>query len=378
MIKRALEAKLIDKLNHDTRAIIVYGARQVGKTTLIQQILSQLPLRILRINADVSLVSDALSSRDLAQLQGLVQGYDVLFLDEAQRVPEIGINLKLMIDHIPGLRIIVTGSSSLDLASKTRESLAGRAWNYTLYPISALELAQTKTPFEMQQDLTSRLVYGSYPSVVTMIGNEQRAEYLENLAAAQLYKDILEMSGIRNADKLRRLLRLLAFQIGQEVSLTEIGTQLEMSKNTVAHYIDLLEQSFVLFRLGGYSRNLRKEVSKFDKIYFWDLGVRNVLINNLNALTLRNDIGALWENYVVAERLKWLRYTQSTGALYYWRSGSGNEIDCVEERDGQLTGFECKWRPPARYTPPAAFMQVYAGAQCQVVSPDNYLAVVAG
>ena len=250
MIPRYLEKRLIERLKGSHEALILYGPRQVGKTTLVNQVLNVLPGRTLRLNADTAQVPEALSSRDMAKLRGLVQGYDVLFIDEAQRVPEIGLNIKLLVDHFPELRVVATGSSSLDLASKTRESLAGRAWNYTLYPIAALELSAQMTPFEMRNDLEARLIFGSYPRVVLMIGDDdERREYLDNLAAASLYKDILEMSGIRNSDKLRRLLRLLAFQIGQEVSLNELGMQLEMSKNTVASYIDLLEQSFVVFSL---------------------------------------------------------------------------------------------------------------------------------
>lgn len=376
MIPRALEQPLIDKLTHDQRAVIVYGARQVGKTTLINAVLDKLPYRALRVTADTAQIPDVLSSRNLDRLRGFTAGYDLLFVDEAQRIPEIGINIKLMVDQLPGLRIIATGSSALDLASKTRESLAGRAWLYTLHPVAALELARLKNPFEMREDLSNRLVYGSYPQVVEMRGDAERSSYLDNLASASLYKDILEMGAIRNSDKLRRLLRLLAFQIGQEVSLTELGTQLEMSKNTVASYIDLLEQSFIVFRLGGYSRNLRKEVSKLDKIYFWDLGVRNILINNMNALDARNDTGQLWENYVVAERFKRLRYSEQPGALYYWRTTSGAEIDFVEEQQGHLNAFECKWSPAATARPPASFVETYPDAEFTVVNPDTYLPVV--
>lgn len=373
MIPRYLEKRLIERLKGSHEALILYGPRQVGKTTLVNQVLNVLPGRTLRLNADTAQVPEALSSRDLAKLRGLVQGYDVLFIDEAQRVPEIGLNIKLLVDHFPELRVVATGSSSLDLASKTRESLAGRAWNYTLYPIAALELSAQMTPFEMRNDLEARLIFGSYPRVVLMIGDDERREYLDNLAAASLYKDILEMSGIRNSDKLRRLLRLLAFQIGQEVSLNELGMQLEMSKNTVASYIDLLEQSFVVFRLSGYSRNLRKEISKLDKIYFWDLGVRNILINNFNLIGQRNDIGALWENYVVAERLKWLRYTQGIGTLYYWRTKNGSEIDCIEERNGRLLGIECKWNPATKSKPPQAFVNLYPDSTFVTITPENYV-----
>jgi uncharacterized protein len=227
--------------------------------------LEDLTFRSLSINADGLRYADALLSRDLRRLRGLVEGYDLLFVDEAQRIPEIGLNLKLLIDHEPNLRIVVTGSSSLDLASKIREPLTGRTWTHMLYPIAMSELACLYNPFELDDMLSDRLVYGSYPELFSMAGDEQRSELLQNLAASYLYKDVLEIGGVRHSSKLRNLVRVLAFQIGQEVSLTELGSQLQMSKDTVASYIDRLEQSFVVFRLGGFSRNLRKEVTRQDK-----------------------------------------------------------------------------------------------------------------
>ena len=209
------------------------------------------------------------------------------------------------------------------------------------------ELARLHNPFELDDMLEERLVYGSYPEIFALVGDVQRREYLHNLAASYLYRDVLEIGGVRHSSKLRNLVRLLAFQIGREVSLTELGSQLQMNKETVATYIDRLEQSFVLFRLGGFSRNLRKEVSKQDKIYFWDLGVRNVAIDNLKPLTERDDVGALWENFVLAERLKWLHYHQTLASLYFWRTYTGAEIDIVEEREGGIYAYECKWSRPA-------------------------------
>ena len=219
------------------------------------------------------------------------------------------------------------------------------------------ELVRLHNPFELDDMLEERLVYGSYPEIFALVGDVQRREYLHNLAASYLYRDVLEIGGVRHSNKLRNLVRLLAFQIGREVSLTELGSQLQMNKETVATYIDRLEQSFVLFRLGGFSRNLRKEVSKQDKIYFWDLGVRNVAIDNLKPLAERDDVGALWENFVLAERLKWLHYHQTLASLYFWRTYTGAEIDIVEEREGGIYAYECKWNE--RGPPPESFLAAY-------------------
>jgi uncharacterized protein len=371
MIPRTLQERITEQLLAGGKIVVIYGARQVGKTTLVRRVLEDLPYRSLTVNADEVRYADLLSSRDLRRLRGLVQGYELLFVDEAQRIPEIGVNLKLLIDNLPELRIVVTGSSSLDLASKVQEPLTGRAWVHRLYPIALSELARLHNSFELDDMLEERLVYGSYPELFALPGDEQRREYLQNLSASYLYKDVLEIGGVRHSSKLRNLVRLLAFQIGREVSLTELGGRLQMSKETVAAYMDRLEQSYVLFRLGGFSRNLRKEVSKQDKVYFWDLGVRNVAIDNLKPLAERDDVGALWENMVIAERLKWLHYRQTLASLYFWRTYTGAEIDIVEEREGNLYAYECKWGRPRRRAP-ESFFAAYPGASFETVSPDHY------
>lgn len=372
MITRQILPKLDEELQQGNKVILLFGARQVGKTTLIQQLLADTQFRVLTINADELRFINVLSSRDLRQLRDLTGGYDLIFIDEAQRIPEIGINLKLMADNIPNLRIIATGSSSLHLASKTREPLTGRAWTHTLYPIAFCELAHHYNAFELTDMLPERMIYGSYPDIFAMLGREAKQDYLRNLTASYLYKDILEISNIRHSRKLQDLLRLLAFQIGQEVSLNELGTQLSMSKDTVASYIGLLEKSFVVFRLGGFSRNLRKEVSKRDKLYFWDVGIRNTIIGNLNALLGRNDVGQLWENLMVSERLKWQAYEGTLVNHYFWRTYSGAEIDLVEERAGKLFGFEYKWGKK-RPRPPKSFLNTYPEATFTVVTPQNFL-----
>lgn len=372
MIPRLLQDHITQQIQDGQKIVLLYGARQVGKTTLIRHILADLPYRTLAINGDELRYHDVLSSRDLRRLQNLVEGYGLLFIDEAQRIPEIGINLKLLADHVSDLRIVVTGSSSLDLASQVQEPLTGRVWIHRLYPIAVAELAQLYNRFELDEMLEQRLVYGSYPEVVGIESLVQRREYLQNLAASYLYKDVLEIGDVRHSQKLRNLVSLLAYQIGNEVSTTELGAQLQMSSDTVARYIDLLEQAFVLFRLGGFSRNLRKEVSKQSKVYFWDLGVRNVAINNLSPLAQRSDIGALWENFVISERLKRLHYQKTLATLYFWRVYTGAEIDIVEERDGALYAYECKWNK-SKGRIPTAFLETYPNTSFEIVNRDNYL-----
>lgn len=375
ILNRHIQTKLESELRNGDKIILLFGARQVGKTTLVQRILAHNTYRALSINADELRFINVLSSRDLRQLRDLTGGYELLFIDEAQRIPEIGLNLKLMADNIPDLRIIATGSSSLHLASQTREPLTGRAWIHTLYPVALCELAHHYNPFELGDMLPERLIYGSYPELFFLEGREAKQDYLRNLTSSYLYKDILEISSIRHSHKLQNLLRLLAFQIGQEVSFNELGTHLGMSKDTVATYVDLLEQSYVIFRLAGISRNLRKEVSKRDKIYFWDVGVRNTIIGNLNPLAERNDVGQLWENLMISERRKWLAYQGALGSIYFWRTYGGAEIDLVEEREGRLFAFEYKWGNK-RVRVPETFLNAYPEASFEVITPQNFLAHV--
>jgi len=371
-IQRSYFADLVHEITHGSKIIILYGPRQVGKTTLVREVLKHVSGRHLVINADNSPIVDVLSSRNISRLSDLVSGYEVLFVDEAQRVPEIGINLKILHDEMPQLKLLVTGSSSLELASKTREALTGRTLSYQLYPISILELEKAHTRFELRQQLDSQLIYGMYPDILTQEDKTKKIRYLRELASSFLYKDILELTNIKHADKLTDLLRLIAFQIGSEVSLTELGGQLGMAKETVETYLDLLEKSFVIFRLRGYSKNLRKEVTKMNKYYFYDLGIRNIIIENLNPLSLRNDVGALWENFLIVERRKSLAYSNSYGGFYFWRTYDQQEIDYVEEKDGQLNAFEFKYGHK-KVKVPAAWAKAYPEASFQNINPENYL-----
>lgn len=372
LIPRSLSSTLTETLTTSNKGIIVYGARQVGKTTLINEIIQKINLKTLTINGDQSRYLDILSSRNLDKIKSLVSGYEVLFVDEAQRIPEIGINLKIILDNIPLLKVFVTGSSSLDLASKISEPLTGRVWSYHLYPISFLELSGLNSRIELDEALEERLIYGSYPEIFSITSDIRKKEYLLNLSDSYLYKDLLEFGGLKSSVKIRDLLKLLAFQVGSQVSLTEIGTSLGMNKDTVARYIDLLEKSFIIFRLRGLSRNLRKEVTKMDKIYFYDLGVRNILIDNLKPLKDRNDSGPLWENFLITERMKLNSYKQELVSTYFWRTYTGAELDYVEEKEGKLFGIEFKFGSKTTKAP-LGWKSAYPKSNFTCINRENYL-----
>ncbi|MCC6221799.1 MAG: ATP-binding protein, partial [Deltaproteobacteria bacterium] len=342
------------------------------KTTLIRRIIAKLSYKALIINADEERYHEVLSSRDERKLGELVEGYDLLFIDEAQRVPNIGIGLKILIDSRPKLKIIATGSSSLELARGISEPLTGRKWTYQLFPISQLELSRTLNRFQLQDTLEERLIWGSYPEVFSFKGPKQRAKYLGELSTDYLYKDILTLADVRNPAKIRALLKLLSFQVGSQVSLHEISNSLNISKETVARYIDLLEKSFVLFSLSGFSRNLRKEVSKSKKYYFCDLGMRNAVVENFNSLLNRNDQGGLWENFLISERIKQNAYNEKISSSYFWRTYTGAEIDYVEESGGKLSGFEIKYQK-AKARKPETFLNAYPDSTWEVINRENWL-----
>jgi hypothetical protein len=371
-IPRSLKPIIIEKLKSSTKGIVIYGARQVGKTTLINQIIADLKPKTLTINGDQSRFLDILSSRDLNKIKSLIEGYELLFIDEAQRIPEIGLALKIILDNLSSLKVLVTGSSSLDLASKISEPLTGRIWTYRLYPIAFLELSEYQNRAELDAVLEERLIYGSYPEMFSIIGESQKREYLQTLSDAYLYRDLIEFGEIKNSSKIRDLLKLLAFQVGSQVSLSELGSSLGMSKDTVSRYIDLLEKSNIIFRVKGLSRNLRKEVVKMDKIYYYDLGIRNILIDNLKPIKDRNDIGQLWENFLIIERMKYLAYKQKYASIYFWRIYTGAELDYIEEREGKLFGYEFKYRGK-KSRAFRSWAKAYPESEYQFINRENYL-----
>lgn len=372
IIPRALLPVITEKLTSSPKGIVLYGARQVGKTTLINQVVARLGLNTLRINGDQTRFLDILSSCDLTKIQSLVSGYSLLFVDEAQRIPEIGLALKIILDSIPNLRVVVTGSSSLDLASKISEPLTGRVWSYHLYPISFLELSSVNNRVELDASLEERMIYGSYPELFFYPSHSQKVEYLRNLSDAYLYKELIEFGEVKNSSKIRDLLKLLAFQVGSLVSLTELGSSLNMSKDTVSRYIDLLEKSFILYRLKGFQRNLRKEITKMDKVYFYDAGIRNALIDNFSGLANRDDVGKLWENFLISERSKRNAYKLQSSSKYFWRTYTGTEIDYVEDSQGLLTGFECKWGTKVTKAS-RSWLETYPSSLFHLVNRKSYL-----
>jgi hypothetical protein len=355
------------------KALIIYGPRQAGKTTLLKSYLASCGLRYRLETGDDVRIRHLLGSGDLKQIAAFAEGFDLVAIDEAQQIADIGMGLKMLVDHLPDLRIIATGSSSFDLAGAIGEPLTGRQRTITLFPVSQMELKQRFNSYDLRQRLEEYLVYGSYPEIVMTEDRKGKIELLEELAGSYLLKDVLALERIRSSRTLLDLLKLVAFQVGSEVSLSELATQVKLDVKTVGRYLDILEKAFVLIRVGGFSRNLRNEVTSKAKYYFLDNGVRNAVIGQYNLLDSRNDIGALWENFVVAERLKKRSYTGIYGTFHFWRTYDGKEIDYVEERDGGLFGFECKWSGGRRVKPPAKWLASYPEATFALVTPDNYL-----
>lgn len=372
MIRRAIHDQIQTKIVARSKAVIVYGPRQVGKTTLINTILESSKLRVLRLDAQQPPANALLSDRNLPKLQSLLSDYDCIFIDEAQYIPDIGLCLKLIIDHIPTIQVVATGSSSFELAQKVSEPLTGRKWTYTLLPVSIGELIQEQTNYEVLSQLEDRLRWGSYPYLFQLTSDQEKTQYLQELTHDYLYRDIVQIASIKHSDKIHKLLRLLAYQIGQEVSLSELGVQLEMGHPTVASYIELLEKSFVLYRLSGFSSNLRKEVSKMDKYYFYDVGVRNMLIEDVRPLDQRNDIGQLWENFIVIERQKRNIYQHALSSAFFWRVYTGGEVDYVERDSAGLHGYEIKYSPKS-VTPPPTWTTQYPDATFSVIHKENFL-----
>lgn len=376
IIPRALEKTITHQLQTSSKSIGIYGPRQVGKTTLVQTILKQVSGRILTVTGDNYDIHPVFAHHSLSELQQFVEGYDLLFIDEAQRIPEIGIGIKLILDSTK-TKVIFTGSSSLDLISKVSEPLTGRIWTHSLFPIWQGELRFQQSLFDLNQSLTDALVYGSYPELFSFTSRTEKEAYLDTLQNSYLLKDVFELSTIGDPAKLMRLLKLLAFQIGSEVSISELATQLQLNRDTVERYISLLEDTFVLFRLGGFSKNLRKEVTKMDKLYFWDLGIRNSIIGDYRSLNDRNDTGALWENFLVIERQKRNSYLTYRVHPYFWRTYTGGKIDYIEETAGKLYGYELKWSKTKARVPPS-WENTYSEASFEVISRENWEGFVMG
>ncbi len=376
LIPRHLQ-KIVTERLLPNKAVLIYGARRVGKTVLLRSVLQEFSGRILSLNGEDYDAQTLLATRSIANYRQLLAGVDLLTIDEAQNIPQIGNVLKLIVDEIPGIKVLATGSSSFDLLNKIGEPLVGRASQLHLSAFSQLELSSEESLLATRQNLDNRLIYGSYPDVVALEANDRKEEYLREIVNAYLLKDILSVDGIKNANKMRDLLRLVAFQTGSEVSYDELGRQLGISKNTVEKYLSLLEKVFVVYRLGAFSRNLRKEVTKAGKWYFCDNGIRNALIGAFAPFPIRQDVGALWENYLIGEMRKNAFNTASPAEFYFWRTYDGQEVDLIRETNGTIDAFEFKWGAK-RPSPPTAFASAYPQATYQVVNRDNYLDLLIG
>lgn len=355
------------------KVLVLYGPRRVGKTTIIREFLKQYAGKVYQSTGEDAKLKEILESSDFSKIIPFFTGYDLVFIDEAQKIEHIGQGLKIIVDQIPNIQVIATGSSSFDLSNKIGEPLVGRQTIHTLFPLSVLELKTEKGGAFLYQNLEQLLIFGGYPEVLTNNNFADKIDYLSQLRDAYLYKDILELEQIRNSKKILQLLRLIAFQIGHEVSLQELGQQLGMSRNTVERYLDLLEKVFVIIRVGGFSRNLRKEITKTSRYYFYDNGIRNALIGNFNFLNSRNDVGQLWENFLFIERLKKRSYLGLQANYYFWRTWSKQEIDLVEEYGGKLYGYEFKWQGRGKSKIPKEWLTTYTEASYQVIDQTNYL-----
>lgn len=353
------------------KAVILTGARRTGKTRLLKKMEARLKDSALYLNGDAMNVQEAFARRTVANYTALLGGKTYLLIDEAQNIPDIGKALKLIIDELPSVSVMITGSSAFDIGNKTGEPLTGRKKTFHLYPFSEKELAQQENVLTRKDNMMKRLIYGSYPELFQYTTDREKAEYLCELVSSYLLKDILAFEGIRNSGKILQLLKLIALQTGKEVSLNEISRQLKISKNTVERYLDIIEKSFVIFRLGGYSGNLRKEVTKHSKWYFTDNGLRNALVNNFNDVNSRNDTGELWENYIISERIKQQHYSGVITGNYFWRTYDGQEIDLIEQREGSLFAFEIKWKKQ-QVRIPGAFRKNYPDEPYMVITPENY------
>ncbi|WP_456377033.1 ATP-binding protein [Lutibacter sp.] len=368
MIARKLLKNIRAQL-YKGKAIILLGARQVGKTTLLQELAKQ-EENVLWINADNMEDRELFNQPSATRLKALIGNYKIVIVDEAQRIKDIGITLKLITDELKHIQLIATGSSSFELSNSINEPLTGRKYEYQLYPIAFGELVNQHNLLYEFKMLNHRLIYGSYPDVINNAGNEK--EILQQLTSSYLYKDILEWNRIKKSDKIIKLLQAISFQVGNQVSYHELGQTVGLNSETVESYINLLEQSFVIFKLSSFSRNLRNELKKSHKIYFYDNGVRNSLIANYNPINLRNDVGALWENYLISERIKYCEYNKIYCNKYFWRTHARQEIDYIEEREGKLFAYEFKWNKNKKVKIPAAFKKAYDNCVFEVITTNNY------
>ena len=375
LIPRHIISEMIKKLEPGKVAVL-YGPRRVGKTTLVKEILKELNEPNMFISGEDRDVRTWLSSESISTLKQHLGDVKLLVIDEAQKIEHIGLNLKIIVDSIPDIRIIATGSSSFELAHQVGEPLVGRKWQYTLYPIAQIELQKIEALHETKARLSERLIFGSYPEIITATNKETKREILDGIVDNYLYRDLMTFDEIRKSQKIINILKHIAFQIGQEVSLQEVANSVDLSMRTVEKYLDLLEKVFVIKRVYGFSRNLRKEITKTSRFYFYDNGVRNAIIHNFNDLETRNDIGQLWENFIFMERMKKREYEKISANVYFWRTWEQQEIDIVEERDGKLFGYKVKWNHLEKVKPQKLWAETYKESSFEVINRENFLSFV--
>ncbi|OFZ34153.1 MAG: ATPase [Bacteroidetes bacterium RIFCSPHIGHO2_02_FULL_44_7] len=357
------------------KVLILLGARRVGKTELIKKYISELaPGEYQLHNGEDQNTWQLFAERTVANYKRLLGATKLLVIDEAQKIPDIGLKLKLMVDSIDGLSIIATGSSVFDLTNKLGEPLVGRANTLQLFPLAQMEFGLIENHFETTVNLEERLLFGGYPELLHIENWNEKIEYLDDVIGSNLIRDILEFEGVRKSEKIMGLLRLIAFQVGKEVNVEELAKSLkDISRNTVESYLDLLEKVFIIYKVGGFSRNLRKEVTKMNRWYFYDNGIRNAIIKNFNKLDFRQDSGELWENYLMAERMKYNAYSKNLAQRYFWRTYDQQEIDLVEEGSGKLSAYEFKWNVKKKSKAPGAWKRAYPDASFETINRENYL-----
>ena len=373
MIKRIIEDNIHRRM-FQGKAIIIYGARQVGKTTLVKQIVSQFK-DVTWFNADELQTRELFEMQNLSLFKSHVPNRGIIVIDEAQRIKNIGLSAKLIIDNFPETQLILTGSSVLQLADEIQEPLTGRKFEFTLYPLSFEEMALHHGTFEEHKNLENRLVFGYYPEIVTHLSDARRR--LKELTGSYLYKDILALNKIKKPDRLNKLLQSLAYQTGDLVKYNEVGQNVGLDKETVENYVDLLEKTFVVYRLPSFGKNPRNEIRKARKIYFNDLGIRNAVVFDFTPASSRiNEIGKLWENFLISERIKFLANHEIFAHVYFWRNYNKQEVDYIEVRDGHIFAYEIKWNARKRRKIPASFLNAYPEAKVQVITPENYIGFI--
>ena len=370
MIDRKIYSSIINSLKPG-KVILLLGARRTGKTVILNKLKNELKEPLILLNGEDFTTTELLERRTVQNYKHLLGNKRLLLIDEAQKIPEVGIKLKLMIDEINNLKIIITGSSAFNIQNYAGEPLTGRKFTFNLFPLSEQEISNYENIAERKDNLFQRLVFGSYPELYLLKNKDEKIIYLKELLNTYLLKDILAFERIKNSSVIFNLLRLLAYQVGSEVSLNELANSLQINKHTVNKYLDLLTKVFILFRLQGYSRNLRKEVVKSSKWYFFDNGIRNAIIANFNPINSRNDIGILWENYLISERFKFREYNNVIANQYFWRTYDQQEIDLIEEREGKLYAYDFKWKEN-KVKPPSGFIKNYANSSYEIISQENY------